>query len=112
MILCLSNNNLINKFINGRRSQTNRDKKSNLLFLPWHDQFKSFNSNFLRTDKKHYKRINIYYIGYIKIEKNDDYESIYSVNPLYMFVNHARRCIEEKNGSKYLIFDNSVNENK
>ena len=46
------------------------------------------------------------------IKKIDDYENIYSVNPLYLLVNHASRYIEEKNGNKHLIFDNSVNENK
>ena len=29
-----------------------------------------------------------------------------------MRVNHASGYIEEKNGNKYLIFDDSVNENK
>ena len=29
-----------------------------------------------------------------------------------MIVNHASGYIEEKNGNKYLIFDDSVNENK
>ena len=50
-------------------------------------------------------------IGYITITKNDEYESIYSVNPLYLRVNHANEYIEEKNGNKYLIFD-STGENK
>ena len=45
------------------------------------------------------------------IKKIDDYESIYSVNPLYLRINHANGYIEEKNGSKYLIFA-SVGENK
>ena len=66
----------------------------------------------LKIDKKHYKGINIYYIGYITIKKIDDCENIYSVNPLYLLVNHASGYIEEKNGNKYLIFDDSVNENK
>ena len=45
-------------------------------------------------------------IGYIKIKKkNDDYESIYSLNPLYLRIDHASRYIEEKNGNKYLNFD-------
>ena len=65
----------------------------------------------LKTDKKSYKNIDIYYTGYIKIKKIDDYESIYSVNPLYLRIDHARGYIEEKNENKYLIF-NSVNENK
>ena len=30
----------------------------------------------------------------------------------YSLLNHANRYIEEKNGNKYLIFDDSVNENK
>ena len=33
-----------------------------------------------------------------------DYESICSVNPLYLRINHASGYIEEKNGSKYLNF--------
>ena len=73
---------------------------------------KDFESGLLKIDKKHYKVINIYYIGYIIIKKIDDYESIYSVNPLYLFINHAGGYIEEKNGNKYLIFCYSVNENK
>ena len=44
---------------------------------------KDFESGLLKIDKKHYKGINIYYIGYMTIKKIDDYESIYSVNPLY-----------------------------
>ena len=65
----------------------------------------------LKVDKKSYKNIDIYYIGYITIKKIDDCENIYSVNPLYLLVNHASGYIEEKNGNKYLIFD-SVDENK
>ena len=55
--------------------------------------------NLLKTDKKSYKNINIYYIGYITIKKIDDYESIYSVNPLYLRINHASGCVEEKKGN-------------
>ena len=73
---------------------------------------KNFDSNLLKIDKKHYKGINIYYIGYITIKKIDDCENIYSVNPLYLIVNDASGYIEEKNGNKYLIFDDYVNENK
>ena len=31
---------------------------------------KNFHSNFLKLDKKHYKGITIYYIGYITVKKN------------------------------------------
>ena len=72
---------------------------------------KDFDAKLLKIDKKSYKNIDIYYIGYITIKKIDDYESIYSVNPLYLRIIHARGYTEEKNGNKYLIFD-SVNENK
>ena len=57
---------------------------------------KHFESTLLKIDKKHYKNIDIYYIGYITIKKIDDCENIYSVNPLYLLVNHARGYIEEK----------------
>ena len=48
----------------------------------------------------------------LQSEKIDDYENIYNVNPLYLRINHASGYIGEKNGNKYLIFDDSVNENK
>ena len=73
---------------------------------------KNFDSNLLKIDKKHYKGINIYYFGYITIKKIDDCEIIHSVNPLYLLVNHASGYVEEKNENKYLIFDDSGNENK
>ena len=47
---------------------------------------KKRDSNLLKIDKKSYKDIGIQNIGYITIEKNDDYENIYSVNPLYLRV--------------------------
>ena len=65
----------------------------------------------LKIDKNSYKNIGIYNIGYITIKKIDDCENIYSVNPLYLLVNHANGYIEEKNGNKYLIFD-ATDENK
>ena len=64
---------------------------------------KNFESNLLKIDKKHYKGIDIYYIGYITIKKIGDCENIHSVNPLYLLVNYASGYIEEKNGNKYLI---------
>ena len=72
---------------------------------------KKFEPNLLKIDKKSYKVINIYYIEYITIKKIDDYESIYSVNPLYLQVNHASGYIAEKNGNRYLIF-HSTDESK
>ena len=65
----------------------------------------------LKVDKKSYKNIDVHYIGYITIKIIDYYKIIYSVNPLYLRINHASGYIEEKNGNKYLLF-NSVDENK
>ena len=71
----------------------------------------SFKSNLLKIDKKSYKGIGIYNIGYITIKKIGDCENIYSVNPLYLRITHANGYIEEINENKYLIFD-SIDENK
>ena len=70
-----------------------------------------FDSNLLKIDKKSYKDIGIYNIGYITIKKIDDYENIYSVNPLYLTIAYASAYIEEKGVDKYLVF-NSTDENK
>ena len=66
----------------------------------------------LKIDKNSYKNIDIYYIGYITIKKVDDYESTYSLDPLYLRINHASGYIEEKSRNKYLILDDFVDENK
>ena len=50
---------------------------------------KKFDSSSLKINKKSYKDIGIYNIGYITIKKIDDYENIYSVNPLYLIIAHA-----------------------
>ena len=57
---------------------------------------KDFDAKLLKIDKKSYKNIDIYYIGYITIKKIDDYESIYSVNTLYLRIDHASGYIEKK----------------
>ena len=73
--------------------------------------FEEFDSNLLKIDKKSYQDIDIYYVGYIAIKKIDDYENIYSVNPLHLIIGEADGDIEEKNGSKYLVFD-SIHKNR
>ena len=74
-------------------------------------ELKKLKSNLLKIDKKSYKSISIYNIGYITIKKIDDCENIYSVNPLYLTITHASGYIEEKGVNKYLVF-NSTDENK
>ena len=45
------------------------------------------------------------------LKKTDHYENIYSVSLLYLIIGKVNGCIEEKNESKYLVFD-STDENK
>ena len=71
----------------------------------------NFDSSLLKIDKKSYKDIGIYNIGYITIKKIDDCKNIHSVNPLYLLIDHASGYIEEKGVNKYLVFD-STDENK
>ena len=64
---------------------------------------RKFNSGILKIDKKSYKNIDIYYIGYIMTKYYDD-EYVDSVNPLCLIFLEVDGYIEESNGNKYLIF--------
>ena len=67
---------------------------------------KKFDARFFKIDKKSYKGIGIYNTGYITKKKIDDCEHIYSVNPLYLRIDHANGYIEEKKmdiNAKFLI---------
>ena len=66
---------------------------------------KDFHSNLLKVDKKSYKGIDIYYIGYITIKKFGYCENIRSVNPLYLIIHSAKDILREKNDKKNLILD-------
>ena len=57
----------------------------------------NFEARLLKIDKKSYKNIDIYYIGYITINKIDDCKNIHSVNPLNFHIDHANVYIDEKN---------------
>ena len=65
--------------------------------------------NLLKIDKKSYKSIDIYYIGYIT-RKYSDYVKINSVNPLYLIIDKVDGHFEKK-GNKYFILD-STDKNK
>ena len=66
---------------------------------------KDFDSRLLKIDKKLYKNVVIYNIGYITIKKIDDYKNIYSLNPLYLIIDKIIGHIKKNNGNKYLVFD-------
>ena len=70
-----------------------------------------FDSSLLKIDKKSYKNIGIYYIGYIAIKKIDEYENIHSVDLLNLIISKRDGFIEERDGTKYLVFD-STDENE
>ena len=75
----------------------------------------------LKVDKKDYKEIDIYYIGYVTVKKIANCNNINSVNPLYLMINemighfecNSIECnsVKEKNEIKYLVL-NDLDENK
>ena len=70
-------------------------------------KIKNFHSNLSKIDKKPYKDIDIYYIGYITIKKFGDSENIRKVNPLYLIIHSATVYFKEKYSEKYLILDST-----
>ena len=67
---------------------------------------KKFDSIFLKIDNKSYKDIGITNIGYIMVKKLMIMK-IYSVNPLYLIIDHASGYTEEEGVNKYLLFDSA-----
>ena len=61
----------------------------------------NFKPGNLKLDKKTWKDIDIYYIGYVDKSKPSEWR-INSVNPLYLMVNRAFCFVGEKNGVEYL----------
>ena len=62
---------------------------------------KEFGSRLLKINKRSYKNIHIYYIGYI-VMKHPDNEKINSLDTLYLVTDKIDGCIEKENGNKYL----------
>ena len=83
--------------------------KKNQTYYYYNDiiNIKNFHSNLLRIDKKQYKDIGIYYIGYITVKKIGNCENINSVNPLYLMIHSATGYFKEKYGEKYLVLDST-----
>ena len=71
----------------------------------------NFDAGLLKIDKKSYKDINIYNIGYVTKKKISNCMNINSVNPLYLGITRANGYIEDKGINKYLVFD-STDKNK
>ena len=64
---------------------------------------KNLNSGLLKLDNKSNKNIDIYCVAYITIKYIGDYESINSVNALYLIISKVDGYVEEKNGNKFLV---------
>ena len=58
---------------------------------------KTFDSKNLKLDKKTYKDLDIYNIGYITIKKIGHGYDVNSINPLYLCINNASGYIKEIN---------------
>ena len=67
----------------------------------------NFDAKLLKIDKKSYKDIGIYNIGYDKKKKIGDCMNINSINPLYLNITHSNGYIEEKGVNKYFVFDST-----
>ena len=85
----------------------------NRTYYFYNDQInlKDFDARLLKVDKKDYKEIDIYYIGYVTIKKIANCNNINKVNPLYLMIDEMTGHFEEKNEIKYLVLDD-VDENK
>ena len=65
-----------------------------------------FEASNLKLDKRTWKDIDVYYIGYVDKDKPSDWK-VNSVNPIYLVINKVHGSISEKNGVKYLSVDKS-----
>ena len=98
------------QYINGSIKEINI-KNRTYYFCNYIIDIKTFDSNNLKLDKKSYKDLDIYNIGYVAIKKIGDCYDVNSVKPLYLRIDNASGYIEEKESNKCLIFD-STDENK
>ena len=57
----------------------------------------------LKLDKKSYRDLDIYNIGYVTVKKIGQGYDIDSVNPLYLRIDNGSGYIEEINEDKYLF---------
>ena len=93
--------------------RTSQINIKNRTYYFYNDQIslKDFNASLLKIDKKDYKDIDIYYIGYVTVKTFAYCNNINSVNPLYLMINEMIGHFEKENENKYLVLDD-VDENK
>ena len=61
----------------------------------------------MKIDKKSYKDIDVFNIGYVAKKNIGNCMNINSVNPFYLGITSVNGYIEEKDSNKYLIFDST-----
>ena len=66
-----------------------------------------FSIDNLKLDKKTWRDIDIYYIGYVDKNK-PEYWCVNSVNPLYLMTNKVFCFVGEENNVKYLKIDKEI----
>ena len=64
----------------------------------------NFEVNNLTLDKKTWKDIDLYYIGYVDKDNPPEW-NVNSVNPLYSIIIRVYATVSEENGAKYLKID-------
>ena len=74
----------------------------NWTYYFYNDQIdlKDFDARLLKVGKKDYKEIDIYYIGYVTVQKIANCNNINSVSPLYLMIDEMIGHFEEKNEIK------------
>ena len=79
----------------------------NWTYYFYNDQInlKDFDAKVVKSWKKAYNEIDIYYIGYVTVKKIANCNNINSVNPLYLMINEMIGHFEEKSENKYLVLD-------
>ena len=85
----------------------------NRTYYFYNDQInlKDFDASMLKIDKKNYKEIDVYYIGYVTFKEIANCNNINSVNPLYLMIDKMIGHFEENSENKYLVLDD-IDENK
>ena len=78
-----------------------------MLFLQWYYWYWNVWLKHNKIRQKTYKNLDIYNIGYVTIKKIGYGYDISSVNPLYLRINDANGYIEKINEDKYLVFDDT-----
>ena len=87
-------------------------KNRNYYFYSDKINLEDFDATLLKVDKKNYKEIDFYYIGYVAFKEIANCNNINCVNHLYLMIDKMICYFEKKkNENRYLVLDD-VDENK